>query len=113
MNEVLLIILMVIIGMVAMFVIPQWLTKRAIPQVIRIFREHNAIGIKNAKTIDELGLSPRGMIQQMFRRRDYKQYALTALMRADIVQMTEDGRLYLSEEKLSESRFGSPTPYFR
>ena len=113
MNEVLIIILLIIVALASMLFIPQWLIKRAVPQVIRIFREHNAIGIKNAKTIDELGLSPRGMIQQMFRRRDYKQYALTALMRADIVQMTEDGRLYLSEEKLSESRFGSPTPYFR
>ena len=108
MNEVLIIILLIIVALVSMLVIPQWLIKRAIPQVIRIFREHNAIDIKNAKTIDELRLRPRGMMQQMFRRRDYKQYALTALMRADIVQMTEDGKLYLSEEKLSESKFGSP-----
>ena len=113
MKEVLIVILLIIIAMVAMFVVPQWRLRRAIPQVIRIFREHNAVGIKNAKTIDELGLRPRGMMQQMFRRRDYKQYALTALMRAEIIQITEDGRLYLSEEKLSESRFGRPTPYFR
>ena len=112
MNEVLIIILLIIVALVSMLVIPQWLIKRAVPQVIRIFREHNAIDIKNAKTIDELRLRPRGMMQQMFRRRDYKQYALTALMRADIIQMTEDGRLYLSEEKLSESRFGGPMPYF-
>jgi hypothetical protein len=113
MREVLIVILLIIIAMMSMLFIPQWLTKRAIPRVIRIFREHNAIGIKNAKTIDELGLRPRGMMEQMFRRRDYKQYALTALMRADIIQMTEDGRLYLSEEKLSESSFGRPTSYFR
>jgi hypothetical protein len=113
MNEVLIIILLIIIVIVAMLVIPQWLTKRAIPQVIRIFREKNAIGIKNAKTVDELGLRPRGMMEQMFRRRDYKQYALTALMRVEIIQMTEDGRLYLSEEKLSESGLNRPTPYFR
>ena len=113
MNEVLIIILLIIVALVSMLVIPQWLIKRAVPQVIRIFREHNAIDIKNAKTLDELRLRPRGMMQQMFRRRDYKQYALTALMQADIIQMTEDGKLYLSEEKLSESRFGSPTSYFR
>ena len=113
MNEVLIIILMVIIGMGAMFVVPQWLTKRAIPQVIRIFRAHNAIGIKNAKTIDELGLRPRGMLEQMFKRRDYKQYALNTLMRFEIVQMTEDGRLYLSEEKLNESGLDRRTSYFR
>ena len=109
MNDVLIIILLIIIAIAAMLFIPQWLIKRAVPQVIRIFREHNAIDMKNAKTIDELGLSPRGILQQMFRRRDYKQYALTALLRADIIQMTEEGKLYLSEEKLSESRFGNPT----
>ena len=103
MNDVLIIILMIIIGIGAMFVIPQWLTRRAVPQVIRIFRERNAIDVKNAKSIDELGLRPRGMIEQMFRRRDYKQYALNALIKVEIIQMTEDGRLYLSEDKLSES----------
>ena len=112
MTTVLIIIGMIAVALLAMFVYPQWRLKRNIPKVIRIFRERSAIGIKNAKTIDELRLRPRGMMQQMFRRRDYKQYALTALMRADIIQMTEDERLYLSEEKLSESRFGSPTPYF-
>lgn len=111
MKDVLIIILLIIVALVSMLMIPQWLIKRAVPKVIRIFREHNAVGIKNAKTIDELGLRPRGMMQQMFRRRDYNQYALTALMRAEIIQITEDGKFYLSEEKLSESRFGSPTLY--
>ena len=45
----------IILLLVAMFVIPQWRLRRAIPQVIRIFREGNAIGSKNAKTLDELG----------------------------------------------------------
>ena len=112
MNEVLLIVLLIIIAMVAMFIFPQWRLKRAIPQVIRIFREHNAIGIKNAKTIDELGLQPRGVLQQMFKRRDYKQYAVNALMRVEIIQMTEDGRLYLSEERLSGAGIERPSTYF-
>ena len=111
--DILIIILLIIIALVAMFVVPQWRLKRAIPQVIRIFREKSAIGIKNAKTVDELGLRTQGMAVQIFKRRDYKQYALSALMRAEIIQMTEDGRLYLSEEKLSESSLGRPTPYFR
>ena len=113
MNEVLIIILLIIIAIVAMIVLPQWRVKRAVPQVIRIFREYNAIGIKNAKTIDELGLKPRSMLEQMLKRRDYKQYALQALMRAEIIQMTEDGKLYLSEERLNESGIERPATYFR
>jgi hypothetical protein len=86
-----------------MFLIPRWRLKRAIREVIQIFREHNATDIKKAKAIDELGLAPRSMMEGMFRGRDYKPYALNALMRAEVVNRTEDGKLYLSEEKLRAS----------
>ncbi len=96
-----------------MFIIPRWRLKRAIRQVIDIFREHNAVSAKNAKTIDELGLRPRGLMERMLRTRDYKPYALTALMNAGVVKTTEDGKLYLSEEKLSASSPGKGTLYSR
>jgi len=79
--------------------------RRAARQVIKIFREHNATDSKNARTIDELGLRPPGVLDRMMRRRDYKPYALSALMKAEIIQATEDGKLYLSEAKLSEFGF--------
>ena len=85
-----------------MFLIPRWLTRRAARQVIKIFRGHNATDAKNAKSIDELGLVPPGMLERMMRRRDYKPYALNALTKAEIIQATEDGKLYLSEEKLAD-----------
>ncbi len=113
MNEVLLIILLIVIAGLAVLIIPQWRLKRAIPQVIRIFRDHNAVDIKNAKTGDELGLRPRGMAQQILTGRDYKLDALRVLREADIIQVTEDGRLYLSEEKLADSRFSRPQARFR
>ena len=106
MIDVLIIILMIVVAIAVMFVVPPWLMKRAIPQVIRIFIQHDAIGINNAKTVEELGLRRRGVFEQMFRRRDYKQYALNALMKIGIIQMTEDEKLYLSEEKLRESGLG-------
>ena len=87
----------------ALFVIPQWRLRRAISQVIRIFQQLNAIGVKNAKTIDELGLRPRTLMEGMLKGRDFKPYALRALIKAEVIQMTEDGRLYLSEEKLISS----------
>lgn len=102
-----------VFALVAMLVVSQWRVKRAIRQVIRILREHNAIGMKNAKTVDELGLRPRGMMDGMLRGRDYKQYAVSGLMKADIIQMTEDGRLYLSEDKLLASGLDRGTLYSR
>jgi hypothetical protein len=85
-----------------LFVIPRWLMRRAARQVIRIFRAQNATDSKNARTIDELGLRPPGMMERMMRRRDYKPQALDALVQVGVVKVTEDGKLYLSEEKLTE-----------
>jgi len=94
-------------------VISRWRMKRGMRQVILIFREHAATSSRNAKMIDELGLRPQGMMGGMFKGRDYKQYALSLLMKADIVQATEDGRLYLSEDRLLASGIDSGASYPR
>jgi hypothetical protein len=99
------IILLIILALAALFFIPRWLIRRAARQVIKIFRAHSATDSKNARTIDELGLRPPGMLERMMRRRDYKPQALDALMQMGVVKVTEDGRLYLSEEKLAETGF--------
>jgi hypothetical protein len=75
---------------------------RATRQVIRIFREHNAVDSKSARTIDELGLRPPGVLQRMMRRRDYKPHALNALLRLGVIETTGEGKLYLSEARLAE-----------
>ena len=113
MSSVILIVLIIVLALLALFVIPQWRLRRAIRQVIRILREHNAIDIKNAKMVDELGLRPRRMLEGMFKGRDYKKYALSALMKAEIIQITEDGRLYLSEDKLIASGLDRGASYYR
>ncbi len=97
----------------ALFIIPRWRLKRAIRQIIQIFRNSSATDIKNAKTADELELSPAGMREEMFRRHDYKPYALIALTRAEIIQRTEDGKLYLSEDRLMASGIEGKTSYLR
>jgi hypothetical protein len=71
--------------------------------VIKIFRQNSALDKKTAKTLDELGLRPRGFVEGMFHTRDFKPYALDALVKAEVVKSTEDGRLYLNEEKLMAS----------
>ena len=109
--EAVVIIAVIVLAGLALFVIPQWRIKRAIPQVIRMFREQNAVGIKNAKTEEELGFKRRGMLEGMFRPRDFKPHALTALIQAEIIQITEDGKLYLAEDKLIDSGFYKPESY--
>ena len=85
------------------FLISNWRTKLAISQIMDIFRRANAVGIKNAKTVYELGLEPKRMYMRLGLR-DYKPRALQLLQQADVVKMTGDGKLYLSEETLASSK---------
>jgi len=104
MNGTLLLIVLVVAAILVMIFVPRWLMTRAFSRVVQIFREHNAIEEKNARTIDELGLRPPTFVERLSRFRDYKPQALDLLRKADIVQMTEGGKLYLSEDRLASSR---------
>jgi len=112
-NSIIITVLIFALLLAAIFFIPRWLLRHATRQVIKIFRENNATDRKNAKTIDELGLTLPGMLERMFRRRDYKPSALNALIKAEIIQSTEDGKLYLSEEKLADFGLEKSTSYYR
>jgi hypothetical protein len=105
MSDTLFLVLMVVIFILVIVFLPQWLVLRAVPKVIRIFRQHNAVGIKNAKTIEELGLKPPTLFDRMYKLRDYKPRALQFLIGVNIIQMTEDGKLYLDEENLATTRW--------
>jgi hypothetical protein len=101
------IIILVALFILVAFVLPRWGLRRAIPSVIQIFRGSNAVGHSNAKTIDELGLKParKGMIETMFGPRDYRLAAVAHLVKAKVVQITEDRKFYLSEENLAASKW--------
>ena len=101
--EVLIIIGLLIVGMAAAILLPQWRIRRAVPQVIKIFRKNNATTPQNAQFVDVLGLQKRGILEGMMRTRDYKPLALDALMKLEIVLMTDDGRIYLAEDILASS----------
>ena len=105
MDDTLMVIVLVIVFIVVALVLPQFLVMRTVPKVIRIFRQNNAVGAKNAKPIEELGLKQRSVIENMLRRRDYKPRALQLLISTNIVQMTEDGKLYLDEENLAMTKW--------
>ncbi len=77
--------------------------RKAIKEIVGIFRRNNALGGDNAKTKEELGLMPPNFIMRMMRQRDYKPYALQMMVGAEIVQVTLENKYFLSEEKLSSS----------
>jgi hypothetical protein len=95
-------VLILILLIAIAFVGTQFMMKRATRSVIRIFRENDALSPDKAMTIQDLRLAPRGLFQvKAFR--DYKPTALQFLMKNDIVVITDDGRVYLSEESLMRS----------
>ena len=71
-----------------------------------IFEHNNALDVRSARTIDELGLKPPTFLEGMMRMRDFKPYALQILMKAEVVSQTDGGRLYLSQDRLAATNLG-------
>jgi hypothetical protein len=82
-------------------VLPRIRIRRAVSQVVAIFEHNNALDVRSAKTIDELGLKPPTFLEGMLRMRDFKPYALQVLMSTEVVRQTDGGRLYLAQGKLA------------
>ena len=78
---------------------------KAIKEVIRIFRVKNALDDESARTKEELGLMPPGILMRLMRQRDYKPYALQLLQGAEIIQVTIENKYFLSETRLVASVF--------
>lgn len=102
-TDILFVIALGILALLAWFFVPAWMIKRNIPKVIGIFREKHAIGIQNAKTVEELGLKQKAILERMLSRRDWKPKALDLLIQTQIVLITEDGKLYITEESLDRA----------
>jgi hypothetical protein len=94
------ILLIVILAILGFFVLPRIRIRRAVGQVVDIFERNNALDVRSAKTVDELGLRPPTFLDGMLRMRDFKPYALQILMHTEVVRQTVGGRLYLSQGKL-------------
>jgi hypothetical protein len=95
------ILLLVILAVLGFWVLPRMRIKRAINQVVAIFEHNNALDVRSARTIDELGLRPPTFLESMMRMRDFKPYALQILMKTEVVLETDGGRLYLSQDRLA------------
>lgn len=90
------------------FLIRLFMMRRAIAQVIEIFRQRHSLCPASARTIDELGLAPPDLLGRMVRRKDYKPYALQVLIKLGIVREVGDGRVCMSEERLRDLMAGAP-----
>jgi hypothetical protein len=97
----LLILILVIMAILGFWLLPRIRIRRAVNQVVAIFERNNALDVRSAKTIDELGLRPPTFLQGMMRIRDFKPYAVQILMKADVIRQTDSGRLYLSQDRLA------------
>jgi hypothetical protein len=98
-----LIVFLMVVTFGAVLFIPALLTRRAILKVIKIFYQHQALGMDKAKTLLELGLERPDFFQKMTRPRDYKQYALQILMKQGTIVGNADGKLYLVEERFDQN----------
>lgn len=96
------VIIFVVVAIATVLFLPRYLVKRAISQVIRIMQNAGAMSPATAKTREELKLQQKSIFQKMGRR-DYKPFALEALIQKGIVLTTRDDRIYLSETDLLDS----------
>ena len=104
-RSVVLLILILILLIALAFVGSNLMMRRAVKAVLRMFRSDQALSAETARTLEELGFKNRSFLQ--FRAfRDYKPAALQLLMKNNIIQSTEDGRVFLSEEALSKTNLG-------
>jgi len=102
-SRVFLILILTIIAFGGGLYIRTFLTRRAIFKVTEIFYQHGALGTSGAKTLQELGLERPDFLQRMTKPRDYKQNALQILIKEGIINVDENGRVYMIEEKLDQN----------
>ncbi|MDO9534407.1 MAG: hypothetical protein Q7J85_03535 [Bacillota bacterium] len=99
--EIIKVLFLLMMMVIIFFGLSIYLQRSAIIAVVKIFRKNNALEVNNAKTSKELGILPKKLIGPMFKRRDYKPQALDFLLNVQVVKVTEDNRLYFSEESLA------------
>ncbi len=86
---------LVLIPLLAADAISGLLKQRAVLHVVKIFQEHNAIGVNNARTVIDLGLTD----EKNFPPREFR--ALQMLVQGGIIRIAENETLYMPEEKFA------------
>ena len=103
MNYNLFILFFLIFMIMLALIIYRYLLFRAIKEVIRIFREKEALSAHYAKTRQELGLAPKGIMEKLFTFRDYRENAFKMLLKLEIIRHTRGDKFFLSEKELVSS----------
>lgn len=96
------IILVIILLIVVAFFGQNLIMKRAMKAVIKALRTHQALTPETAKFAADMGIHKKGLIN-LKALRDYKPNVIQYFINLEIIHVTEDGRIYLSEEKLLQS----------
>lgn len=97
-------VLILMLLVVAAVYVSRFLAMRAVRVIVSVFRKQGATDAESAKSLDELGLAPAGLLGGMFKGRDYRPHALRVLGQAGIIRAAEGGRFYLSERALDDSQ---------
>jgi len=105
MSDVTLFAILVVVLLAVIIVLPQILLRAAIPKVVRILRQHDAVDPEHAVLAQDVGLARSSLVDRAFKPRDYKPKALLGLIQLEIVHVTDDGRVYLDEAALANSAF--------
>jgi len=101
-RAIIFLILIMVLLLALAFLGSNFMMRRAVKAVIKMFRQGQALSPETARTAEELGFKRKSLLQfKAFR--DYKPSAMNVLMRADIIQTTEDGRVFLSEDRLMQT----------
>ena len=108
--DVLVILAIILLGLLGLVFLPAWMAKRSMRKVVEIFIEKGASGIQNAMTVDELGLRPKSFLERIAGPRDWKPKALDLLIQSNVVLMTDDGKLYITESSLANASWIKPKP---
>jgi hypothetical protein len=102
-TRIIIILVLIILLLIATAILgSNFLMRRALKSVIRMFRDGQALTPETARFGADIGIKGRQFLQ-MKALRDYKPTALQFLMNNNIIRSTDDGRLYLSEESLAQT----------
>jgi hypothetical protein len=88
--------------LVLAFFLSTYLMRRAFRAVLKMFRDNNALTPDAAQFAQDMGMKKKGLLS-FGGLRDYRPSVLQFLMKQDIVQATQEGKLFLSEEALRQS----------
>ncbi len=85
-----------VVPLLAANAVSGWLMQRALVRVIQIFRDHNAIGMGNAKTAVDLGLITAGEEKVLLGPQEFRAFQM--LVEGGIIRATENQMLYIPED---------------